>query len=324
MKFSILVPCYNEEKNIGKCLAALVSQNCAQKEIIVADDASTDRTAEVVRRFYGDGVTLVSMKSRSGKVRSLNKALKVSSGDVIVVLDGDSTVENNWLSLYSDDFADKSVLAVGGSLKGKNDEGVLVSCAVLLDTIHHILLKKFLLPCKLSGSNFAVRKRALLDVGGFDETKWPGEDLDIYTKLKHLGKVIFNPTNVVWTSYPKTLKEAWRRKYWWGYGCGLLVREKLSLRLSIWLRPVYFTMLFLCIFFSFLPFPDSIKQYNEALLISLIGSLFLFYLIMGFLAAIVEQRLSHMLVSLFLPFFFLWRELGYFFGFLAAILRLKK
>ncbi len=324
MKFSIIVPCYNEEENISRCLTSLLSQDYAQKEIIVVDDASTDRTSEIVSRFCGNEITLVSIKTHKSKVRALNEALKVTSGDVIAVLDGDSIADSSWLSVFKEDFTDKNVVAVGGGVKGKDEEGLVLSSSVLLDIIHHKLLGKFLLPCKLSGSNFAVRKKALLEVGGFDERKWPGEDLDIYMKLERFGKVVFNPSNAVSTAYPKRLREAWRRKFWWGYGCGLLVREKPLLKPSIWLRPLYFTTLFLCLLLLFLPVPDSIKQYSWAMFIGLTGFVFLFYTILSLIASFVEWRLVYLIILPFLSFFFLWRELGYFCGFLAGITRLYK
>lgn len=324
MKFSIIVPCYNEEENIGRCLTSLLSQNYTQKEIIIVDDASEDRTFEIASRFSGEGVTLIPMKAHKGKVRALNEALKIASGDVIVVLDGDCVVESNWLRHYKEDFANKDVVAVGGGLKGKSDEGFWVSCSILLDVIHHRFLGKFLLPCKLSGSNFAVRTKDLLAIGGFDETKWPGEDLDIYMKLKKRGNVVFNPSNAVWTPYPKTFKEVWLRKFWWGYGCGLLVGEKLLGKPSLWLRPVYFVMLLLGVFFFLLPFTDSTKKYISAMLIGLMGPLFVFYPIMSFMASFFERNMKYLTVSLFLPLFLLWRELGYFFGFIVGITKSYK
>ena len=52
MKFSILVPAYNEEQSIASCLNSLISVAYDDKEIIVVDDASTDRTVQAVENFW--------------------------------------------------------------------------------------------------------------------------------------------------------------------------------------------------------------------------------------------------------------------------------
>ena len=59
MKFSILVPAYNEEQSIASCLNSLISVAYGDKEIIVVDDASTDRTVQAVEKFLDKGVILV-------------------------------------------------------------------------------------------------------------------------------------------------------------------------------------------------------------------------------------------------------------------------
>ena len=48
---SVIIPCYNEEHNIGKCLQTLSHQSIDEYEIIVLDDGSTDETKEVVKKF---------------------------------------------------------------------------------------------------------------------------------------------------------------------------------------------------------------------------------------------------------------------------------
>ena len=59
MKFSILVPAYNEEQSISSCLNSLISVVYDDKEIIVIDDASTDHTVQTVEKFLGKDVILV-------------------------------------------------------------------------------------------------------------------------------------------------------------------------------------------------------------------------------------------------------------------------
>jgi glycosyltransferase involved in cell wall biosynthesis len=85
---SILIPAYNVEKWISYTLQSAVAQTWQRKEIIVIDDGSTDRTAEVARRFVSKGVKVVSTENR-GLSAAVNDALRLCHGDYIQELDAD-------------------------------------------------------------------------------------------------------------------------------------------------------------------------------------------------------------------------------------------
>jgi glycosyltransferase involved in cell wall biosynthesis len=85
---SILIPAYNAEKWIADTLQSAIAQTWTRKEIIVVDDGSTDRTADVARRFSSNEVAVVSIKNR-GAASARNHALQLSQGDYIQWLDAD-------------------------------------------------------------------------------------------------------------------------------------------------------------------------------------------------------------------------------------------
>jgi glycosyltransferase involved in cell wall biosynthesis len=85
---SILVPAYNSEEWIAETLRSALSQTWQRKEIIVVDDGSRDRTADVARRFASKEVTVVSVEN-GGAAAARNHALKLSQGDYIQWLDAD-------------------------------------------------------------------------------------------------------------------------------------------------------------------------------------------------------------------------------------------
>jgi glycosyltransferase involved in cell wall biosynthesis len=84
---SILIPAYNAEKTIAYTIQSAVAQTWQRKEIIVVDDGSKDRTAEIARRF-GSNVTVVSTENK-GLSAALNDAMRRSHGDYIQELDSD-------------------------------------------------------------------------------------------------------------------------------------------------------------------------------------------------------------------------------------------
>lgn len=84
---SIVIPAYNAEGTVAEAIQSAIGQTWARKEIIVVDDGSTDRTAEIVDRF-APAVTLVSSRNR-GLSAAVNLAVQQSQGDYIQELDAD-------------------------------------------------------------------------------------------------------------------------------------------------------------------------------------------------------------------------------------------
>jgi glycosyltransferase involved in cell wall biosynthesis len=85
---SILIPAYNAETWIPYTLQSAVAQTWPRKEVIVIDDGSTDRTAEVARQFAPKGVRVVSTENR-GLSAAVNEAYRHCQGDYIQELDSD-------------------------------------------------------------------------------------------------------------------------------------------------------------------------------------------------------------------------------------------
>lgn len=104
---SIIIPCYNEEKNISFLLDEINKLKIKDKELIVVDNGSDDKTSEVVKMF--DNVKLIIEKKR-GKGFAVRKGAKESRGDVLVFIDGDNS--------YSAKFIPKLLKPI---LKGEKD-----------------------------------------------------------------------------------------------------------------------------------------------------------------------------------------------------------
>jgi len=85
---SILIPAYNAERWLTYTLQSAIAQTWPRKEIIVVDDGSRDRTAELARRFASKDVAVVSTENR-GLSAAVNHAFRLSQGDYIQELDAD-------------------------------------------------------------------------------------------------------------------------------------------------------------------------------------------------------------------------------------------
>lgn len=92
IKVSIIVPVYNIEKYINKCLQTLVKQSLKEIEIIVVDDGSTDDSAKVIEKIQSDKIKFIK-KENTGVAQTRNLALKQAKGEYIGFVDGDDYVD---------------------------------------------------------------------------------------------------------------------------------------------------------------------------------------------------------------------------------------
>jgi Glycosyl transferase family 2 len=96
MKFSIVVPTYNEERDVAATLDHLVALDGDDYEILVVDD-STDRTPEIVRSYAERGVSLIRPEKPEGRCGARNLGILKSTGDVVVILNADVHLPKDFL-----------------------------------------------------------------------------------------------------------------------------------------------------------------------------------------------------------------------------------
>ena len=317
MKFSILVPAYNEEQSIAYCLNSLISVVYDDKEIIVVDDASTDHTVQAVEEFLDKGVILVRREKNGGRAAALNSGLQRATGDVVITTDADTVVPSDWLQRFKSCFERQGVVAVGGAYQACNKDKPLVNATSILDQILNGVFRKSLVPNKLSGVNSAILRMALLDLGGFNENSWWSEDSELGWKLKRTGKVVYDPDNVVNTTYPDTWSNIWKRKFYWGYAMGLKFREQMPFNVKLWLRPLIYMALFISLltFLATMPFGTNVFLVPGVIFFILLSSLTIVYVPLGLVVMVRNKRnrvsLKTLLLLAILP---IVREFAYVYG----------
>lgn len=91
-KISVVIPTYNREKTIKRCLDSVVNQTYPVCEIIVIDDGSRDKTLDIIRTEYGNRVKVIRQKHK-GAQAARNAGIRAASGEYIAFLDSD----DEWL-----------------------------------------------------------------------------------------------------------------------------------------------------------------------------------------------------------------------------------
>ena len=122
-KITILIPAYNEENSIAACLDSVLASDYPREkmEILVLDDGSTDKTAEIAKRYSTHGV-IVCSKENTGKADSLNFGIKKSTGEIIATLDADSFISPYSIRRMLPLFEDETVGAVASAVKVKKQK----------------------------------------------------------------------------------------------------------------------------------------------------------------------------------------------------------
>lgn len=102
MKFSIIIPIYNSEKYISKCIESVLNQTYSNFELLLIDDGSTDKSMEIINKYKNDPRVKVFSKKNSGVSDTRNFGLDNISGEWVTFVDSDDWIELNTLSLIKE------------------------------------------------------------------------------------------------------------------------------------------------------------------------------------------------------------------------------
>lgn len=111
MKVSVIIPAFNEEEYLAKTLESIKSQTVSPDEVIIVDNNSTDRTAEIAQSF---GFKVIREKEQ-GLTHARNAGFNAATGDVFLRTDSDTIVPHNWVETMKKHFEDENVGRVSGS-----------------------------------------------------------------------------------------------------------------------------------------------------------------------------------------------------------------
>jgi glycosyltransferase involved in cell wall biosynthesis len=193
MRISVIVCAHNEARYLPACLHSLLSQTRLPDDILVVNNASTDATRAVALQI--PHVRVVD-EPRKGLVIARETGRQLTTGDVLVYVDADCRAPLAWLSRIEARFAaDETLLALSGPYRFYDWDwwGRLLIRAYdfTLAPATQLLVKHLLrLGTVFYGGNFAVRRDALEQIGGFDTSiEFHGEDTNLGRRLFALGKV---------------------------------------------------------------------------------------------------------------------------------------
>ncbi len=218
-KVSIIIPCRNEEKFIGKCLDSIAKQDYPKEdlEVLVVDGMSSDKTKEVIEKSKTKNPELeIKILDNPKKITpvALNIGIKNAEGEIIIRMDAHAGYGDNYVSKCIESLEKYRADNVGGAMKTLPSENILMAKSIALCLSHFF---------GAGGSTFRVNPNGSVDkprevdtvfggcykkdvfqkIGLFNENLVRSQDMEFNLRLKRAGgKIILNP-EIVSYYYPK-------------------------------------------------------------------------------------------------------------------------
>jgi len=206
-KVSIIIPAYNEEKDIGKCITSLLEQSYRNIEIIVVDDGSKDRTREIVKRFKK--VKLVEGEHK-GPGFSRNLGARHAKGEILGFVDADMTFDKNYIKNLIQPIIKGEAVGTEEAIQINPDKNNIwwrcwmgnspTSSGVHKNREGHVFR--------------AILKSEFLRMGGFDPSLGYADDQTFWIKYGKTSRRVFNA--VCYHRNYDTLRDTFRQSRWIG------------------------------------------------------------------------------------------------------------
>lgn len=222
MKISVVVPAFNEERLLPATLASIQAATSAfdergwASELIVCDNNSTDRTADIA---LAAGATVV-FEPMNQIARARNTGAARAGGDWLVFVDADSQPTRALFDDLAMQIETGSCLAGGSTVRFHTDHLATRFVVTLWNALSRI--------CRWGAGSFVFCERAALrEVGGFSQTLYAAEEIDLFARLKRLASAS-GRTIVILHRHPLATSDRKVRLYGAGEHFSFLLRISLS------------------------------------------------------------------------------------------------
>jgi glycosyltransferase involved in cell wall biosynthesis len=187
MQVSVLIPAYNAERYLAETLRSALAQSHTDLDVIVIDDGSTDRTAEIAGATGDPRVRVLSFPN-GGIAYALNRGLAHARGPVIALLGADDLWYPPKVETQLPILSDSRVALIGSRMRYVSESGRMFGiCGEPTEGRQHDIRACRFIPFPLSSALFRTADARAL--GGFDESLKQAEDLDFLSRLATRGEI---------------------------------------------------------------------------------------------------------------------------------------
>ena len=185
-KVTVLMSVYNGEDYLRESIDSILGQSYGAFEFLILDDCSTDRTGEILRAYESDDnrVRVLNNEENKGLPFSLNLGLAEARGDLIARQDADDLSAAHRLQMQVAQFEQRpELVAVGSWFESLDDSGTPYGWSEPTDTSQSIRDQLLEGRNPLAHGSVMFCKAAILNLGGYDERFWYGQDFDLWLRL---------------------------------------------------------------------------------------------------------------------------------------------
>lgn len=231
LRASVIVPVYNGERLIGRCLTALADQTVAADgyEIIVVDDGSSDATAAVVQAWIAANPQIQARLVRqvnAGPAAARNHGADVAAAELLLFTDADCEPLPHWIAALSAPFDNPEVVGAKGTYRTHQTALAPLFVQAEYEDRYDRMFGQEQIDF-IDTYSAAYRRKIFRENGGFDAifTTASVEDQEFSFRLAQKGyRLVFAPDAAVSHTHDTDLREYVRRKYYIGYWKALLTR----------------------------------------------------------------------------------------------------
>jgi succinoglycan biosynthesis protein ExoA len=221
---TVVMPARNEEQAIGRALDSIVSQSYPDLQIVVVDDGSTDRTAEIVRSRMADDARIELVTSmRRGIPAALNQGLDAARGSWLVRVDAHSTIGPDYVAALVDHLQEDVWGGVGGRKDGVGETSAGRAIAAAMGSRFGVGNSKYHYATTAQEVDHlpfgAYRVDVVRRLGGWDERLVANEDFEFDYRLRQSGeRLLLDPDIVIAWQCRQSVPELWRQYVRYGRG----------------------------------------------------------------------------------------------------------
>jgi len=197
---SVVIPARNEEKLLPRCLASLRSQDyTGDYEMIVADNGSTDNTADIARKY---GASVIPCPEKKSVFYAREVGAGAARGEIIAQADADTVYPPNWLTIMAAQLAaHRDAVAITGRFIYAEDPPFWAKLEYFLRHAGNILcVDLFGRPLIISGATLAFRRGAFTALNGYRGLTYAADQYGLTTRLSKMGKILYAGNLCVATS----------------------------------------------------------------------------------------------------------------------------
>ena len=196
-KISLLLPVYNSEKTLRKCITTILSSSYSNFELVIINDGSTDSTKDIIESFKEDRINYHE-KSNSGLIDSLNFGVKNCSSEIIMRIDSDDYINPKKIELQLKELQSSNSVLIGTNAYIVNEDDKIISDTNL--PLKHSEIVKSMIKIRPSiiHPSIMVYKEILDKVNYFDEKYHHAEDYDIFLRISRLGNISNIPKKLMY------------------------------------------------------------------------------------------------------------------------------